>query len=430
MSSIKPMSSMFNSFNGVIKRDNQCKSLKELINEDKFLPPTTQDSVSDKPFRIPDYQRFYTWDIDRQNCLIDTVMVNFPCHAIILSQHAVIKDGSIDEFHNIEDGQQRLTTLHNYKYGKCDTKVLYEGKTYNELSASEKETFDTYQVPCQIISKNDKKVPNSVFENAMVTIFERLNQGKPLSDAEKFHARKNTPIVHFATKELPNYPILKHGFNAFIGPVGTGKSFRLFNNLPGVVLTIIRGTPECATTSFLRLCNKLNDQITHEEKQMVVNIMADWFRVLNFAYTGVNAIPNETVGKRFEKKYGLIGGPLGIFIRSKISPELCPNITDAQWAIYLPNSVGIYNDFILSDSDRRHLTGTSLTNRLIAMNAYFSPTNASASVSTSASSSTTTIHVSVTQNNGQNVLQKLQQHATLDTDDDSDSDGDENGDGR
>ena len=96
-------------------------------------------------------------------------------------------------------------------------------------------------------------------------------------------------------------------------------------------------------------------------------------------------------------------------------PDLCPNIHDEQWINYIPNEVNIFNNELeLTDSDRRHLNGFAMTNRLIAMNAYYGEKNANQGASTNQS------HVG--NNNDNRVVLRLSPSPTVNTDGDDDDD--------
>ena len=60
-------------------------------------------------YHIPEHQRFYVWTKKQQNDFIDTIIKNFPIPDIIVSF-----TGRRGDAKQIEDGQQRLTTLWRY----------------------------------------------------------------------------------------------------------------------------------------------------------------------------------------------------------------------------------------------------------------------------------------------------------------------------
>lgn len=347
----------------IINRSCENKSLSDLIDEDVFEPykPQKQQNcgqTSDKEYRIPEHQRFYKWDETMQRRLIESVMWNLPLDALMFSKH---KDDEKQDYFMIQNGQQRMTTLHNFKYAKCGSSVKYEGKSYEQFSAKEKQRFDTYQVPCQFISKKSARVSDEAYNTTLTCIFERLNSGKPLTDCEKYHARRNAPVVNFATKELIEDPELNVGFDTFVGPIGTGKTFKQMGDMVGAVLSIAYETGCYITTSFMSTCLRINDEFTDEQKEHIKDVLKDWFRLLNLTFTNTNAVPTELRRLRNVKKiYGKLSGPFGLFIVNKILQAKDEIDLDDQcwiWAIQNWSTSEFNNDAFgsLSAGDRRNL---------------------------------------------------------------------------
>ncbi len=264
--------------------------------------------------------------------LIDSVMSDFPIHAMVLSTHYEHVGDEVVEYFNVQDGQQRLTTLYNFMEGKCDT--TYDDKTFAEFSVDEKAKYRAYAVPCQEISKK-AGITQEEYANVLTDIFERLNSGKPLSDNEKYHARRGEPAVKYATHDLPNLPGLKAGFDMFVGPIGTGKEFKMMGDMVGAVLTIIKGSGNHLTTSFVRNFKNLSEVISEANKEKVQSIFADWFRILNLAYTNDNSTPLIVKPLKIAKRYGKLSGPFALFIIWKrLQTE---GITDECWAWTIQN---------------------------------------------------------------------------------------------
>lgn len=346
----------------IISRSCENKSLSELIDDDVFEPYKPQkqkdcNESSNKEYRIPEHQRFYKWGEAMQTRLIESVMCNLPLDALMFSKH---KDGEQDYF-MIQNGQQRMTTLHNFKYNKCGPNVKYGKKGYDDFDAKEKQRFDTYQVPCQFISKKSARVSEESYNVTLTCIFERLNSGKPLTDNEKYHARRNASVVDFAIKELIEDPELSAGFATFVGPIGTGKTFKQMGDMVGAVLSIVNGTGCYITTSFMNNCKKIDEILTEEQKQCVKDVLKHWFRLLNLTLTNTNAVPTEIMCLRGVKKiYGKLSGPFGLFIVNKILHTKGEFDWDDHcwvWAIQNWNTSEFNNDVFgsLSAGERRNL---------------------------------------------------------------------------
>lgn len=344
----------------IISRKSVIHSLSELIDDERFNPYKPQDQVncreiSNKKYRIPEHQRFNDrWSGPMRARLVESVMSDFPIHAMVLSSHYDRVGEEVFEYFNIQDGQQRLTTLYNFMHGKCDT--TYEDKTFAKFSVDEKAKFRAYTVPCQEISKKSG-ITQDAYANALTDIFERLNSGKPLSDNEKYHARRGEPLVKYATHDLPNLPGLKAGFDMFIGPIGTGQAFKLMGDMVGAVLTIIKGSGSHLTTSFVRNCESLAAPVSQANKEKVQMIFADWFRILNLAYTNDNSTPVSAKALKIIKRHGKLSGPFGLFIIWKIIQT--EGITDECWSWTIQNwYINEFQDEVfheLSSGDKRNL---------------------------------------------------------------------------
>jgi hypothetical protein len=325
-------------YNNSISRKSVTHQLSELIDDVRFNPYKPQDQAncrqtSAKKYRIPEHQRFNDrWSKTMRERLIDSVMSDFPIHAMVLSTHYEHVGDEVVEYFNVQDGQQRLTTLYNFMEGKCDT--TYDDKTFAEFSVDEKAKYRAYAVPCQEISKK-AGITQEEYANVLTDIFERLNSGKPLSDNEKYHARRGEPAVKYATHDLPNLPGLKAGFDMFVGPIGTGKEFKMMGDMVGAVLTIIKGSGNHLTTSFVRNFKNLSEVISEANKEKVQSIFADWFRILNLAYTNDNSTPLIVKPLKIAKRYGKLSGPFALFIIWKrLQTE---GITDECWAWTIQN---------------------------------------------------------------------------------------------
>jgi hypothetical protein len=324
--------------NNIISRKSLSHPLSELIDDERFNPYKPQDQVncrqiSNKKYRIPEHQRFNDrWSSSMHKRLVESVMSDYPIHAMVLSSHYDHTGDEVVEYFNIQDGQQRLTTLYNFMHGKCET--TYEGKKFADFSVDEKAKFRAYAVPCQEISKKGG-ISQDIYANALTDIFERLNSGKPLSDNEKYHARRGEPLVKYATHDLPNLPGLKAGFDTFIGPIGTGQAFKLMGDMVGAVLTIIKRSGSHLTTSFIRNCDSLSIPVSEADKAKVQAIFADWFRILNLAYTNDNNTPVSEKPLKIVKRYGKVSGPFALFIIWKLMRM--EGITDECWAWTIQN---------------------------------------------------------------------------------------------
>jgi 5-methylcytosine-specific restriction endonuclease McrA len=166
----------------------------------------------------PSFQRGYVWDRNRASKLIESILLHVPIPLIYTAE----EDSGIEV---VIDGQQRLTTCFAFIEGffpmsKADKeraekgesvrrrpfrlgkmKILHElkGKSYSDLSADLKSSFDRYNLSIIKIAKGSH--PDVKFE-----IFERLNTGSvSLSDQEIrnciYRGPYNDMIMKLATSE-------------------------------------------------------------------------------------------------------------------------------------------------------------------------------------------------------------------------------------
>ena len=64
-------------------------ALIDIIHPDVFQPRTelNQQDIIRKQYRIPENQRFPAWSTKKKQSLVESVLHNWPIHAIILSKH-------------------------------------------------------------------------------------------------------------------------------------------------------------------------------------------------------------------------------------------------------------------------------------------------------------------------------------------------------
>lgn len=133
---------------------------------------------------IAQHQRGYCWTLIRQQQLVDTVLSGLPIPVIILFQRA-------DRMLSLEDGQQRLKTLQRFKDGLFSTA---DGRSYHDLSVEDRAYFDLYPVPVLTY--------RNATNQQMIEIFNRFQNGSPLTVGERLHSLSEiSPLVRL-TKRL------------------------------------------------------------------------------------------------------------------------------------------------------------------------------------------------------------------------------------
>lgn len=140
----------------------------------------------DGSIRIPSHQREYTWDIRRQRKLIDTIKQGMPIPAILIrsSGRGVVSN-------TLEDGQQRLTTILNFVDNKTEDS---QNLTFEKLPVDVRERFKNYPLPIMMYS--------NASNSQAIEIFDRFQNGVPLSLGERYHSLSElSPLVKL-TKDL------------------------------------------------------------------------------------------------------------------------------------------------------------------------------------------------------------------------------------
>jgi len=286
-----------------------------------FDPREDRTKQSSAPYVVPDNQRFDAWtDDNKKSALVDSVMKNYPMPSFVMSRHR-IDDRDV---HYIQDGQQRLRTLQKYILGK----FAWNGKKFSELSRQEERIFLTYQINCDIIADANRK--------ELSIIFERINSGKPLTDNDKFHNRIESNVLTFIMKTLIIHPELSHSFATFCGPIGAGKTRSHLKDVVGAVMPIIKNSVHHIRSSYEVNGFYLEDEISDEVKQKIIDIFKDYFRIVSCALSEANITSN------IKKNYMKLGMMIGLFMFCKIAGDTVPAISDHCWKRFAVNCQDSY----------------------------------------------------------------------------------------
>lgn len=143
------------------------------------------DQLKMEEIVVASHQREYCWSLERQQELVDTVVVGLPIPVVILFRRA-------DRTVTLEDGHQRLKTLLRFRENEFPTA---DGRMYRDLSVEDRLEFDRYQVP---ILTYRNATPQQ-----MVEIFNRFQNGSPLTVGERLHSLESiSPLVRIAKRLL------------------------------------------------------------------------------------------------------------------------------------------------------------------------------------------------------------------------------------
>lgn len=153
-----------------------------------------RDLLADTSISIPAHQRPYVWDAEKRgSAFIDTVMKNLPTHAIFLYQS--VSNGQIKR--DIEDGQQRFITLQYFVNGdRAGEKITWNGKHFVDFTAEEQGRLLNYMLTVNTM----EAIPH----DERIMLFQRLQEGKPLTSGQRFAALIDKPLVRLAQNLVEN----------------------------------------------------------------------------------------------------------------------------------------------------------------------------------------------------------------------------------
>lgn len=153
----------------------------------------------DNDIYIPEYQRQFVWDKDRQAKFIESVLLGLPIPYIFTAD---IGDGRLE----VVDGSQRLRSLVAFVEDQLTLKGLkvldkLNGFTFSQLKRSRQRKFNNSTI--RMISLTDKSD-----EDVRFMMFERINTGSDLlKDMEKRKGIFGGKFIDFIYKECSTNPL-------------------------------------------------------------------------------------------------------------------------------------------------------------------------------------------------------------------------------
>jgi hypothetical protein len=323
-----------------LARELLTRTINEIVS--KFSPRGEGDApeTANTLYRIAEHQRHYIWPLLLQSTLIDSVMKGYPIPSIQLIRCI---QGTM--FYNIEDGQQRITTLYRYMNDLFEADINGTLKKFSQLTDAERMHFLTYPIQCDIYNEHDITLDDRI------AIFHRINSSKPLTDNQKFYSRLYSPQGQCLAWFLDTYSVEVH---KYFGSIGKGKTRGGISDLIGAIVSLQRVDRSSLTTSYLKNSQYMD---MAREDDNITEFFDAYFQVLE------REVDSRT--HRGPKCYGKLSGALGLAVCSWITRE---EIHDAvYWYIgkrvdkknYVPSS---FRD--LSMGDQRNCQGDSIVNRL------------------------------------------------------------------
>jgi uncharacterized protein with ParB-like and HNH nuclease domain len=155
-----------------VRYDIRDLTVETIVNKYKASICEETDSLSKyNNIYIPDYQRDFTWDSERQAKLIESIILGLPIPFIFVAEN---KDGSWE----IVDGSQRVRTLYafvnnNLQLSKLNAISSLNGYKFEELEESRKGKFLNTALRIIVLSEETT-------DDVKKDMFERINRGSDL----------------------------------------------------------------------------------------------------------------------------------------------------------------------------------------------------------------------------------------------------------
>ena len=318
-------------------------------------------------YRIPDHQRTPQWDKVKKRELIDTVFMGLTMSGIILSEYYIDRNRK----YNIEDGQTRLSILQQFHNGDFQ----YKGKYFNDLKESEKNRFLSYLIPREVLIKCEG-VSYEEHESYIHETFERLQNGKSLSDADKLWNRKDKSIVEFAFSLIQNYNNDDNYFSTKkFGTKKRGILPEFVAIICGILFMDDFGEKEYLTAYRFQHKFVTMKTLTDEQKQKVHEFFNYYLDIINQVYT-IKPVLDKEKKLNFHKCNKFWGTILMDYMDDSTTLEYKKNM----WSNII-NITRASDDFMntvwngLKKGDKQNTTKTGIEVRLKRMKDFYNNKN-------------------------------------------------------
>lgn len=208
---------------------------------------------------VPDYQRDFIWDDNRQSKLIESIILGLPIPSIFVAEN---ENGRLE----IVDGSQRIRTLHAFMEGELVlsglTKITsLNNKRFIDLEESRKRKFKNTAI--SMITLSDDTSPEMRND-----LFERINKGSDI--LRNMEARKGIYVGGF-TDFLYKDCAKNKKFNDMIKLAGSVKNRQEHEELILRFFAISEKYP--ALSAFSRnVGDALDDYMKSKNKDFTDNI--------------------------------------------------------------------------------------------------------------------------------------------------------------
>jgi len=135
------------------------------------------------------WQRDIVWNSEKQELVIDSIMEGYHIPELVFSKE---KRGDHIIWQSL-DGKQRSISFQKYK----NNELKWNNTYYNELTAEEKDKFDSTEIACAIYSIG-------LSEDKKIDIFNRIQKGMVLSHGEIIKSKTTSNIRNYLFDKIEN----------------------------------------------------------------------------------------------------------------------------------------------------------------------------------------------------------------------------------
>lgn len=272
--------------NGLIERQTISQPFHTLfesynVNVNIFIPPDfagQTDTVTQR-YRIPCHQRRYQWSKNQEKMFIHSLLNNYPIHSIICISRVDATTQTPFVYYDIEDGQSRLTCCWKFVNNLFTIKMETGDEVkYSDLTIPMKQRLSNYTLTFEVISFIGVTTRNEELQICS-DIFTRINNGKPLSCNDMYHANSHKPCMMILQSMIDD-PELGDTIKKYFGIVGKGKSRSLLSDLCGAILSIAHSDDHNLTTSFAENYNVLSEPINVTTREIVTQFFRQYLNIL------------------------------------------------------------------------------------------------------------------------------------------------------
>lgn len=250
-----------------------------------------QNLISDPSIDLPEHQRPYIWKTKTAEGFIDTLMSGLPTHSLMFYHE--VSNGKLVKW--IEDGQQRFMTVKRYIQGDLpNVKYTLNGVkcSYQELPEAYKTQIKNYLFTVTTLEH--------VSRETRIMLFQRLQDGVPLTNGQRFNACGGAPLVQLARRIMNDERL-----EEIWGKRSETASFTVLSNAIAIAAGLNLDNDDLITTSYIALAPEIGVPIS----EMVVNERLD---KLIDVYE--RADENYSVGVAEKKKQWSVGRYTGYIL--------------------------------------------------------------------------------------------------------------------